>query len=367
MCWLLHAGDVQCPALRSIANSQLSTSTNANSNGRYSVGTTGLYTCDVGYILVDNSEVVCQSDGSWSGLEPACTVHLCGEMPNIQNTVPISNVDVSAGSSVTIACSQGYQLVGPSQLRCLETGFWEVPQSQCIEVSCPRLSSFPNGVTVVSDTSIGAVVRFGCSPGFVLRGEASATCQPSGRWSAEVPVCEQYLCNDPGLIPNGIQRIESLATRIVYQCNSGYKLEGSSVLQCIADVGWNSSLPVCVQVTCPHPGDIVDGSLAQDVQSSYPAATLLQYACDDGFELQGPSASLRCLPDGTWSHTVPTCRRPSCPTLTSPANGLQMGLGTAVGARVSYTCNRGYTLVGPATLVCSSTGDWNGTVPTCQG
>ena len=40
---------------------------------------------------------------------------------------------------------------------------------------------------------------------------------------------------------------------------------------------------------------------------------------------------------------------------------------TRVGSIMSFTCNRGYRLVGLSSIMCNRDGNWNGRVPVCQG
>ena len=57
-----------------------------------------------------------------------------------------------------------------------------------------------------------------------------------------------------------------------------------------------------------------------------------------------------------------------CGTLTDPTNGqVDHTAGTTVGQNATYSCNTGYNLVGDSTRTCQATGNWSGSVPTCQG
>ena len=57
-----------------------------------------------------------------------------------------------------------------------------------------------------------------------------------------------------------------------------------------------------------------------------------------------------------------------CGNLTAPANGqVDLTSGTTFGQTATYSCNTGYNLVGDSTRTCQATGEWSGSVPTCQG
>ena len=56
-----------------------------------------------------------------------------------------------------------------------------------------------------------------------------------------------------------------------------------------------------------------------------------------------------------------------CGTLTNPVNGqVSHTAGTTFGQTATYTCARGYNLVGGTTRTCQATGVWVGSAPTCQ-
>ena len=57
-----------------------------------------------------------------------------------------------------------------------------------------------------------------------------------------------------------------------------------------------------------------------------------------------------------------------CGSLYDPANGqIDHTAGTTFGQTATYRCNTGYHLVGDSTHTCQATGNWSGSVPTCQG
>ena len=56
-----------------------------------------------------------------------------------------------------------------------------------------------------------------------------------------------------------------------------------------------------------------------------------------------------------------------CGNLTNPANGqVSHTAGTTFGQTAIYSCNTGYNLVGDSTRTCQATGEWSGSVPTCE-
>ena len=56
-----------------------------------------------------------------------------------------------------------------------------------------------------------------------------------------------------------------------------------------------------------------------------------------------------------------------CGTLTNQANGqVSHTAGTTLGQTATYSCNTGYNLMGDSTRTCQATGEWSGSVPTCE-
>ena len=56
-----------------------------------------------------------------------------------------------------------------------------------------------------------------------------------------------------------------------------------------------------------------------------------------------------------------------CGALSDPANGQVNTTGTTFEQTATYSCNRGYNLVGGSTRTCQATGQWSGSAPTCHG
>ena len=74
------------------------------------------------------------------------------------------------------------------------------------------------------------------------------------------------------------------------------------------------------------------------------------------------------VPGGAGLITVLHCyTAQQCPSLFNPPNGRVNAPTRTVGSRATYSCNPGYTLIGPSTLVCQAGGMWSGSAPTCRG
>ena len=57
----------------------------------------------------------------------------------------------------------------------------------------------------------------------------------------------------------------------------------------------------------------------------------------------------------------------SCGQLVNQSNGhVDTSAGTSFGDVARYSCDTGYTLIGPAGRTCQADGQWNGSVPTYE-
>ena len=56
----------------------------------------------------------------------------------------------------------------------------------------------------------------------------------------------------------------------------------------------------------------------------------------------------------------------NCRDLSDPNNGRVSTTGTAVGSKATYTCNKGFSLVGKNMRKCLTSGQWMGEAPICK-
>ncbi|XP_052128948.1 sushi, von Willebrand factor type A, EGF and pentraxin domain-containing protein 1 [Frankliniella occidentalis] len=84
-----------------------------------------------------------------------------------------------------------------------------------------------------------------------------------------------------------------------------------------------------------------------------------------GFSVHSAESGER---DGDTYQRNKTCVPIMCPSLEAPENGVILSTKEMFhfGDLVSFQCNFGYVMSGPASLLCTSGGVWNGSVPQCQ-
>ena len=98
--------------------------------------------------------------------------------------------------------------------------------------------------------------------------------------------------------------------------------------------------------------------------------------CNTGFDLYTRNGtagffipeSETGLKDGDVYQINKTCVPKQCPLLDSPKHGVMLTTKKDFhfGDLVRFRCNFGFTISGPSSLMCTSKGQWNGTVPECN-
>ncbi|XP_014638796.1 PREDICTED: complement receptor type 1 isoform X1 [Ceratotherium simum simum] len=217
---------------------------------------------------------------------------------------------------------------GPSSVRCQAQNKW-VPELPSCSRACQPPPEIPHGKHTPSNKdgfSPGQEVFYSCEPGYDLRGAASLRCTPQGDWSSSAPRCAVKSCADfldqlphgRVLFPLNLQ----LGAQVSFVCDEGFQLKGSSASHCVL-VGmeslWNSSVPVCAQILCPDPPDILNGRHTGKSLKVFPFGKEVTYTCDPHpdrgmtFSLTGES-TIRCTSDsqgnGIWSGPAPRCEIP---------------------------------------------------------
>ncbi|XP_035690033.1 CUB and sushi domain-containing protein 3-like [Branchiostoma floridae] len=349
--------DAAFPTCAAVQCPALTAPTNGAVSGTNDYNVIAIFTCDPGYNLVGNSAVRCLETGNWDAAFPTCSAGLCPTLPNPTNgAVSGSN---SLGDVATFTCNTGYNLVGGSTRTCQTDLTWSGSSPTCTAVQCPVLSAPANG-GVSGGNSYGNVATFTCDSGYSLSGSATRTCQADTTWSTASPTCEAGLCPTLPNPTNGVvSGTNSLGDVATFTCNSGYNLVGGSTRTCQTDLTWSGSSPTCNAVQCPALTAPTNGGVSGG--NSY--GDVATFTCDSGYSLSG-SATLTCQADTTWSAASPTCAAGLCPVLTPPTNGAVSG-SNSLGDVATFTCNSGYNLVGGSTRTCQTDLTWSGSSPTC--
>uniref|UniRef100_A0A8C4VP16 Sushi domain-containing protein n=1 Tax=Gopherus evgoodei TaxID=1825980 RepID=A0A8C4VP16_9SAUR len=169
-------------------------------------------------------------------------------------------------------------------------------------------------------------------------------------------------------------------SKVEYSCRSGYSKVQKSILRCMSYSQW-SDASIFKPSSCVGTYRLSMIKLPLNLlfeNNLFPAGTVVKYNCMGGYELIPgiSSASVTCQKDFTWSEQQEFCRSKhiTCEPPAHIANG-QDNRGWKnvflVGSSVSYSCNRGWLLVGESSIRCTAgdggTPRWDAPVPECKG
>ncbi|XP_065450618.1 complement receptor type 1-like isoform X2 [Chrysemys picta bellii] len=344
--------------------------------------------CNPGYALKDHyGSIKCESDRAWNPplpiCEPACEPP--ARISNGRDDRSWKNVFL-VGSSLTYECDRGWSLVGVSSIRCIAgdggTPCWDAPVPECKACEPPaRISNGWDDRAWKNVFLVGSSVTYECDRGWSLIGVSSIRCVAGDggtpRWDAPVPECKGS-CDDPPYIRNTFQdhsngNVFPAGTVVKYNCVRGYELIpgiSSASVTCQKDFTWSEHQEFCRKIRCPFPN--IRNGRAIPGKATYEYEDKIRVECNPSVALKDKNGSIKCESDRAWHPPLPICE-PACETPARISNGRDdRGWKNVflVGSSVTYSCNRGWSLVGVSSIRCIA-GDggaprWNAPVPECK-
>ncbi|TSK31427.1 CUB and sushi domain-containing protein 2 [Bagarius yarrelli] len=339
------------------------------------LGSTLRFSCDQGFRLIGQSSATCtrtlEGIYKWNAPVPLCQVISCGDLGTPPNGNKIGTLTVF-GATAIFSCNTGYTLVGSRVRECMTNGLWSGSEVQCLAGHCGSPDPIVNGQIIGENYNYRGSVVYQCNPGFRLIGVSVRICEQDHRWSGKPPVCVPITCGHPGNPANGLTQGThfNLNDVVHFACSTGYVLQGAIKSHCQSNGQWSNSLPRCRIVNCTEPGH-VENSVRQVLPSGphrYSFQTTVSYTCNPGYYLLG-SSTLTCQGDGTWDRALPKCLCDSggrCGDPGVPVHGIRLGEQFSVGNVVRFSCEPGYVLRGSLERTCLANGTWLGTQPECQ-
>ncbi|XP_038633916.1 E-selectin-like [Scyliorhinus canicula] len=116
--------------------------------------------------------------------------------------------------------------------------------------SCPVVTKPDHGAVTCGGLNgksyFQSVCTFTCDRGFILNGSISATCQSSGSWTPDNPICQAITCallekpEHSNVNCSGPHGEKHYNTSCYFSCDDGYTLEGNHKTICMESGSWNS-------------------------------------------------------------------------------------------------------------------------------
>ncbi|XP_019615810.1 PREDICTED: slit homolog 1 protein-like [Branchiostoma belcheri] len=177
-------------------------------------------------------------------------------------------------------------------------------------ICCDDTVRIANGQITANDGfCFGEKIQFSCDPGYELVGDFWTTCQKNGSWDREVPKCKRICCDNTIVIPNGqVTGHDGYCSgnAVQFSCDTGYKLDGISFAIC-QDRKWDREFPTCQRICCDNTTEITNGLV--NATDGYCFGNDILFSCNPGYELVGSSLAT-CQGDGSWGRDIPTCQLP---------------------------------------------------------
>uniref|UniRef100_A0A8C0G7G8 Complement component 4 binding protein alpha n=1 Tax=Chelonoidis abingdonii TaxID=106734 RepID=A0A8C0G7G8_CHEAB len=365
-------------------------------------GATVNFICEEGYRLIGHAERKCVLEGSqvtWDRDIPYCQVIPCLPPPKIEHGTHTGTTmeEFNYGTSVTYQCDTvergqvPFSLIGEPSIHCTSTdnvnGDWSGPAPKCKVVSCKQ-PKVPNGKQMTGYSLVytyRASVLFECEHRYTLKGSNILLCNENGEWDPQSPVCERSSCDDPPYISNTFRdhsnsNLFPAETVVKYNCVGGYELIpgiSSASVTCQKNFTWSKHQEFCrskhislwFKIRCPSP-DIRNGRV-RPRKEPYVYEDEIHIECDRGYALKGNYGLMKCERNHEWHPPLPICE-PACEPPAHISNGWDnRGWRNVflVGSTVSYSCNRGWSLVGVSSIRCTAddgeTPHWDAPIPRC--
>uniref|UniRef100_M4AIR9 Sushi domain-containing protein 4-like n=1 Tax=Xiphophorus maculatus TaxID=8083 RepID=M4AIR9_XIPMA len=294
--------------------------------GLFPVGTVLQYNCDPGYLPDGPSILTCTTSGRWSSEPPQCIRSGGCIRPSVVQHGSTNLTDTNrslfpVGTVLQYSCDPGYLLVGRSILTCTSIGDWSSNLPRCIrnDVCQPPYQPENGGYTCHPSPcrrfSHGTVVEYFCDEGYILKGDYKfRTCRYE-KWDNISPVtCViKQGCVRPSMVEHALTNLTDMNSSLFpvgsvlqYSCESGYLLDGASILTCTTPGHWSSEPPRCIQSdVCDSPYQPENGGY-----TCHPSpcrrlshGSVIEYFCEEGYVLKGDYKYLTCQ-YGQWDNQM---------------------------------------------------------------
>ncbi|XP_039341460.1 P-selectin-like [Mauremys reevesii] len=402
----------KCPVLDSPDRGQLNCT---HWHGDFTYNSTCAFSCETGFVLNGSGTLECMALGQWRGQTPRCegrgTAFLECTLLSWAVKCPVLDSpdrgqlncthwhgDFTYNSTCAFSCVMGFVLNGLEKLECTALGQWTGQTPRCEAVTCPGLAAPDRGRLNCThwhgDFMYNSTCAFSCETGFVLNGSETLECTALGQWTGHPPHCEAVKC--PVLDSPGRGRLNcthwhgdfTYNSTCTFSCETGFVLNGSGTLECMALGQWRGQTPRCEgrgtaltvgclectllswAVKCPVLDSPDRGQLnCTHWHGDFTYNSTCAFSCVMGFVLNG-SEKLECTALGQWTGQTPRCEAVTCPGLAAPGRGrlncTHWHGDFTYNSTCAFSCETGFVLNGSETLECTALGQWTGHPPRCE-
>ncbi|KYO28265.1 complement receptor type 1-like [Alligator mississippiensis] len=195
----------------------------------------------------------------------------------------------------------------------------------------------------------------------------------NGIWSGPSPECKVVSCLNPevqnGKKLTGFGPHYTYRDTVTFECDTGYALNGSRLIQCEANSAWSPPVPTCDLRHCGPPPRVNFTEANGTADKSYPVGTTLVYHCCPGYTVTGGEPqTITCLATAAWSSAPKSCFSKSCEIPVLQNGKIDSKAGVQLGGTANFSCDKGYTLEGPKSVKCVVSGSnvvWHQPIPKC--
>ncbi|XP_068683795.1 complement factor H-related protein 4-like [Montipora foliosa] len=215
------------------------------------------YSCHPGYAFLGKQHtgpirIRCyEQDGDWEEA-PTCVKTCNSTELRLENGQKHSSQEGQIyvqGVVVTFSCRNLYSLKeGSTQRRCLENGHWDGHQPVCVRSKCEHFeevfqygTATSNASDVNSSVPLYTMITYQCHVGYMLVGDRTRQCLPSGDWSTNsIPTCNKskLTCDPPPPVDATTGRYfpfsgtYQLNAKVHYECYGSLVLWGPEHITC---------------------------------------------------------------------------------------------------------------------------------------
>ncbi|XP_064371830.1 complement factor H isoform X2 [Dromaius novaehollandiae] len=287
----------------------------------YPHGTQATYRCRPGYIKLGRIVFQCV-DGVWEQSFPwtECRNKPCGHPGDIQfgSFELTSGKEFVFGARVEYRCDVGYQMLSLRNYRECQADGWSNDVPHCEVAKCLPVKAPENGQIIMTgvfeldqEFSFGQVVKFECNANYKLVGAKEAHCSSNGRWSSDVPQCQEITCDVPEILHGYVHSPKASykeSERLQFSCDKGYRYGERAEAQCSGS-GWTPT-PYCTEIVCSPPR-IRNGN-SEPQKDIYKEGAVITVRCNSGyyFKAVGGQNTAECTKNG-WV-PAPECVEKPC-------------------------------------------------------